>query len=322
MSRLALPADVRLAFDPTMSSTALTNDAFLGTGDDADAVDSIIQNAESAWHEHVPRGYRLESVTRPEVHQVETDGHLAYKDQFTRVRTDYTPRAAEVNVDHAPIMPIDSSEGDKVEVRKGMDDWEDVTGASDDEYDLVDPANGTFLFDLAKVFLDQGVRMRTSADRRWVRIQYRYGARGGSIRVGGQTTLGAQLAQGGTPSDLSVADASFLPPAPFIGLVFDESDPVGTGEYVRVTTVDTTNDDIEVATRGLRLTSDSAHTSGEILHYAPLFVREAVAKKAAIDLTQADDYSTWLPDTDIPLPAPRKLDEWRNDWNEAIALLS
>lgn len=324
MSRLALAEDAALAFDPTMLGGEIGNDSFFGTSDDADAVDSLIQNAESEFWQRVDSAFRQDEVRRYEVHEIPRSGHRAYRLNFSAVGTRYTQGPEEVRLNHGRVFPFDSTTSpDAVEVRTGQNDWQDITANDSDDWDLVDPSNGIVLIEVDNVFRTHGLEFRTSMDKVWVRFKYRYGSRGGNIRVGGQTTLTDSITTNNTPDfTVGVTDASRLPPAPAIMLLIDESDPTGTSEYVRVTNVDTTNDEITIGGRNQRLTTDTAFSSGDVVHYAPLFVRNAVAKKTAIELTQADDYSEWLPDTDIPLPAPRKIDEWRNDWQDAIDLLS
>lgn len=311
-----------MVFDPVLSTAQLSNNAFYSTDDDPGVVDSVLKNVESEFRQRVDMGFRLDTIRSPETHAVETGGHHAYRSRFSEVRTDYTAAETDVELSHSPVLPIDSAEGDSIEVRRSPGDWEDITADEGDLWELVSTTQGLLLVNFDRVHSTQGVGVPHHDGRRFVRVSYRYGASGGRSRLAGQTTLGEILSQGDTPSDLSVDDASKLPPAPATLLVADESDPAGTGEYIEVTSVDTTNDELAVASRGERLTSDVEHASGETVHYAPLFVRDAVASKAAVQLTENDQYSEWLPETDIPLDAPRKIDEWRNAWNSAISLLS
>jgi hypothetical protein len=320
MARLALQEDLRLVFDPSMSNAQLSNNAFYNTDDDADAVQSIVDNAESEFWQRVDSAFRLDERRRYEVHEVDRSGHRAYRLRFSRVGTRYSEGPVEIDLEHDRVFPFDTAESpDALEVRTGMGDWEDITANSDDDWDLVDPSNGILLVEVDNVARTHGVDIRRNVDKVWIRAKYRYGARGGDVRVGGETTLagsGTIISSGdSTPTTYSVDDASRLPPAP-------ATLQIGESEYVSVSDVDEANDEITVDQRGKRLTSAADHDAGAVVHYAPLYVRTAVAKRAAIDMTQNDQYSEWLPDTDIPLDAPRKIDEWRNDWNDAVELLS
>lgn len=318
MTRLALVEDLRLVFDPSMSDAQLSNNAFYGTDDDTEAIDSTLENAESAFRQRADTDFRLQRRHKFETHDVSTGGHGAYKRQFSRVSTDYTTgRPAEVRLDNTPVLPIDSAEGDAVEIRTAANTWEDVTDAADDEYELISTTSGRLLVYFDRVAHDnQGVHIPRETDRHWVRVRYRYGARGGDIKLGGQTTLDESVGAGdATPSTYAVSNADRLPPAPAVVLVNDS-------EYLRLSDVDRDNDEVTVSERGLRLTDAVDHTSGDVVHYAPLVVRDAVAKKAAIELTQNDQYSEWLPDTDIPLDAPRKIDEWRNEWQDVLDMVT
>lgn len=319
MPELAILGDLRLVFDPTLTTAQLSNNAFFNTSDDTGAIDAALENAASEFQLRADMEMTLSQVRKPETHEVERSGHQAYKANFSQVSTDYTPRTAKIHLDHSPVLPIDANEGDSVEIRTGMNEWTDVTDNSNDEFDLVSSTAGTLLVDLDRVTGQTGVRLRHLADERYVRVSYRYGATGGRVGLAGQTTLdgvGTPLSStDNTPTTVSVADASRLPSAPAVVLLNET-------EYVSLSSVDTAADEITVSTRGERFTSATEHSSGVTVHYAPLYARSAVAKKAAIDLTQQDSYSEWMPDTDIPLEAPRKIDEWRNDWQTALEVFS
>lgn len=95
---------------------------------------------------------------------------------------------------------------------------------------------------------------------------------------------------------------------------------VDGNEYVRVTNVDPANDTVDITSRGLRRTDEtSSYSSGDVLHYCPMRVREAIAAKAAAELVRYDAFVDSLLDDNGDVSADRKLDDWEQEYQNTVA---
>jgi len=189
-----------------------------------------------------------------------------------------------IDLDHGEVNPIDSAEGDAIEVRVGRDTYRDITDEEGDEW-VLDNDRGElriFRFILNRVYYED-------PSDRFLRLTYRHGGLGGDAERGYQTPLSAAATS--TETTLSVEDATRFPPAPFTALVGDVTEL----EYVRVSAVDRGTDTLTV-TRGANYTTDLNHASGDAVSYAPENVREAVAAKAAELLVINDDSAHSVPE--------------------------
>jgi len=292
------PLDVYRRFDPQVTQSQLDSNDQIGSPDDEERILAAIEEFSAEF----------ERRARP----------------FCEVRTgaggNYVYKSAKgkgfpihVYLDQMDIVPFDASAGDRIERRTGRDSWTDITNEEGSSW-VADYRKGKLtLFEIpGRGHLPVLRRFRD----RFIRLSYRHGAPGGSARKGGQTTLGEALSADATPSDLSVADASRLPPSGGTMLID------GT-EYVRIDSVGADADTVSVDARGLRGTEGSTErASGQTVHYCPMDVRQAIAARTARELVLYDDWTAQLIDTaNGPQPAP-KLDEWQQTFDRTVARYS
>lgn len=284
--------DVLRKFNPTITETNIDNDSIVGNEDRAqirariDGVGSDLERKTGvAW-----RRNRKGSPGTPSTYE--------YQDVDGRRNT--TP--LRTSLDHRPVLPFDSAEGDTLEIRTGRDSWTDVTDEAGDEF-ILDYADGTLK--LYRILID---RIRWDVpDDRYLRATYRYGVLGGDQQQGGQTTLDGSVSPGDTT--ISVSDAARLPSR---GILL-----INNSEYVRLTDVDHSADSLTV-TRGERATSDESHSDGDVVHYAPEDIREAVAGRVAAELVRNDDVVDALPTPDDNVSYSDKTDALESEWQETL----
>lgn len=215
-----------------------------------------------------------------------------------------------ISLDHGNIQPIDSTAGDRIEVRTGRDSWDDVTDKAGDEFVVLHDRGQLklFRFILNRAFFEP-------RDERFVRLTYRYGGLGGARDRGFETSTDGSVAKGDTT--ISVASAGRFPDAPFIA----DLGAAGSHERVRVTDVDRGADDLTVE-RGVRGTTDDAHSDGDTVQYSPDDVREAVAARAAELLTLDDDARPSLPDDGQTTSRSSRADRFQTEWETTAAKYS
>lgn len=295
-----LPIDVTRRFDPTLTQTDLSSNSYIGA-DDLDTINAHIEGVENQFEDDTRtalREVRVGSVGTPATYE-----YLESKRSF-QFPTRYT-------LDHNNVIPFDSNEGDAIEVRTARDNWRDITADEGTRWTLIEPRRGKLEFYSR---LQHTIQFRVRPGVQFIRLTYRHGALGGSPMEGGQTTLGQSVSAGATPTGVSVADASQLPNEGGTMLVN------GT-EYVRVTNVDAANDTVDIVERGIRRTDDqSAHSSGDVLHYCPMRVREAIAAKTATELARYENLVDLIVDAgDGSLSIGEKIDQWDQAYNRAVA---
>lgn len=296
MSERALychPVDVLRKFDPTLTESDLDNNNYIGNEDRAqvrariDAVGNTLEDETGmAW-----RLTRVGANGNPET----------YEHQDVEGRRVTTPLRA--TLDHRHVLPLDSNSNDKLEVRTGRDSWSDVTSDAGSEFKL-DHDDGTLK--LYRILIKR-IHWEVPDDR-YVRITYRYGALGGDRERGGQTTLDGSVASGDTSIDVS--NAARLPAN---GLLL-----INNSEYVRLTDIDYSADTITVS-RGERATSDQSHSGGDIVHYCPEGIRDAVAAKTAIELWSYEDWTQRLSnENDAGRDVESKISDWQSAWERTL----
>lgn len=291
-----VPMDVTRRFDPTITNSELETNDYIGT-DDMERIRSRIEGVEGQWDRHARplREVRIGSQDAPVYQSAKGKGFPIH-----------------VYLDHEHIIPFDASAGDSIERRTGIDTWTDITNEEGSGW-VADYRKGKLT-----VYEIPG-RGHLPVLRRWrdrfIRVTYRVGL-GAEYGQAGQTTISETLFQGGTPGSLSVSDASRLSPGGGTMLVD------GT-EYVHVDGVDESNDTVSIAERGLRGTSDGERSSGSVIHYCPLNVREAISARAAVELARWENFADRLASTgDSSLDLGSKVDQWNAEWREALGAYS
>lgn len=289
------PTDVVRKFDPTITQTDLQNNDFIGN-EDVQQLRARIDAVCGKLEDTIGKAYRLgrEGATdAPETYE-----YASVDNEGTGVRE---PLWATLR--YRPVLPFDPSEGDRLEVRSGKNDWDDITSEYGDEFVL---DNRTGQLKLYRYVINRIVW--NVPDDRYVRACYRYGALGGSEHEGGQTTLDGSITDSAT--GVSVADAARLPAH---GLVL-----IDNSEYARITGVDYQNDTLTLS-RGEQVTDATAHDDGATVHYAPADVRDAVAGKVAQDPIVVEDFVSRLPETGEGLTDQAKIDQWQSEWEDLLA---
>jgi hypothetical protein len=181
-----------------------------------------------------------------------------------------------VYLDESNIKPLDTAQGDKVEIRTGEDTFTDVT---DD------------------VFLDEDMGVIEVDQRVWrsypfypddtnyrFRVSYRYG--GDSDEAGETTTTGSVPDSETVPFTIGVDDAEEIP----VGSII----LIGGSEYMFVTSRDTGADTLTIGERAVRGTTADSHDSGDEVNFMPLNVRDAISAKVATRLLRQDDFQDFL----------------------------
>lgn len=287
----ALHTDVLRKFDPTIQQSDLEANDFIGHNDQ-EIVVSRLEGVESKWdREATPmRPVRIASRDAPIIKSAKGKGFPVHS-----------------YLDHENIAPIDPSQGDMIERRTGRDSWTDITGREGSSW-VADYRKGKLT-----IFTLPGrgnMPVLRNYRERFVRLTYRLGA-GGDYAHAGQTELSASLSSG-TASTVSVNDASRLPPSGGTMLL-------GGEEYVDVSSVDHTTDEITIAARGVRVSTDTDHESGTVVHYCPMDVREAIAAKSARELVIYDDYTDWIVEGSEAFDRRQKIEEWENEWKDTVS---
>jgi len=196
-----------------------------------------------------------------------------------------------------PDTDIVSVERVEVRVGRDSDDWETVPAA---DY-TVDYDDGTMVIQRFRWLSDLYDHPGNS-----IRLAYTHGTPGNDAMSGGQTTVTANTGTGTGTWDL--VDASLLPENPQTFQI--------DGEYVKGT-VDKSADTLEVTTRGWRGTTDEDHASGEAVHYCPLNVRQAVARKVAVWMENSTIKTNEIAGAAVD-PQDR-ISSWKEDWEALTA---
>lgn len=294
-----LPVDVLRKFDPTLSRSSLEDDMMFAA-DDLEKFRAEIADACDEFDTKTGNAQRLTRVGRGdawEYHDAELRRHQG---------------GVKVYLEHRHVLPIDHSEGDRIELRTTRDRWKDITEA-DDRYRLNAP-DGILQIFTRRVAL-RGRHRRAMIDDN-IRVKYRYGALGGERGRSGQTELAEEMTSGA--SSVAVEDASRLPRS---GLLLIAGDGTNEPEYARAT-ADAEADELTSISRGLRGTEDSDHGSGAAVHYCPTDVRKAVAGRVATEFVRSDDIADNLPTPDDNVGHTDKMEAWDQDWRDALGKYS
>lgn len=309
MTRLnyALPEDVLRKADPSVGT-----DAFGQSFVSKERTRARIEAVEDKWEQTtgaVFRSTRAGRAGQPEAYE--------YHELEIPFQHGHGPRQSgmvTVNLDHDNVLPFDSANGDAVEIRFSRSDaWEDITDQEGDRWELINLRDGTLKLYLFPIYDEDGrdgINIHPGGDEVFLRLTYRYGNLGADSRSGGESALGSQLTAGSTGAT-SVGNAGRLPKGghPMV---------IGGTEYVYVSGVDTTNDEITIDTRGLRDTTDADHASGAAVQYVPMDVREAVAAKAAAEILRNDDQLDFTIEGSDPVDIMAKTRELEKEWSETI----
>ena len=288
----ATPEDVaRLLDDPPDQLTAERRSTY----------QARVQRASQMWDRSTGepmRSIRTGSLDRPETWEQHD------------VREVRGAPPVRINLDHGDIVPFDRDAGDRLEIRKGRDTFDDVTDEEGDTW-VLDYRRGELK--IYRFLIDRAVFER--AAQRFMRITYRHGGLGGDRNRGAETELTATVAS--DASTLPVAEASVFPQAPFSALVGAR----GEQEVVEVTDVDTDADELTVI-RGQEFTSASELTSEVTVQYTPSDVREAVASKATEQVIMNDDADLAVPDNGNLSSRAERAERLRDQWEETAAKYS
>lgn len=103
---------------------------------------------------------------------------------------------ATIMLDNDPL-PIDPDEGDKIEVREGRDDWEDITSEEGDDYTIDYQRGRLRIFERRFTFLPWD-----DPNTRFCRLTYRHGPLNESVTVGNDGLVD------GVPPDVAEAVAA------------------------------------------------------------------------------------------------------------------
>jgi hypothetical protein len=216
-----------------------------------------------------------------------------------------------VDLDYGSILPIDSDAGDRIEIRKGRDSWDDVTDEEGDTWTLNYRSGElkAYRFLISRAFFEE-------PHERFLRLTYRHGGLGGDRNLGAETALTADVTD--TETTLPVDDSAVFPRAPFTVLL---SDGVDSPEYATVTDVDNTANELTVE-RGQESTGAVAWTTGATVQYTPADVREAVASKATEQLMMNDDADLSVPDNGNLSSRAERAERLRDEWEETCGKYS
>lgn len=287
--------DVLRKFNPQLTETNLDNDDYIGY-EDREQVRARIDAVSDDFDDQTRSPLRLVRTGSPGA--PETYEHVGVEGSGKRA-------PLRASLAHRNVVPFDADAGDALEVRTSRDGWRDVTSLAGSKYTLDHRSGRLRLYNRLTNWIYWDV-----PDDRYIRATYRHGALGGSRTDGGQTTLSSQAAQGAT--SLSVQNAARLPSS---GVLL-----VGNDEYVRATSVDYGTDTVTVE-RGIRATTDQDHSSGAVVHYCPLNVRDAVAAKTARELLRYEDWVDELAfaDASQQIGASEKAESWQDAYDSALA---
>lgn len=292
----ALAIDVLRRFDPSLTQSNLDSNDLFGN-EDEETITARIEAVERELDSETGHAFRETRVGNPG----EPFSYEHHDSDFRRYQG-----GVRVWLDHYPVIPIDSTEGDSLEIRTARSEWRDLT---DDEGSLWEAnwREGTITVYAPRY----AGPWRHAAMQNNVRISYRYGAFGADPQEGGQTTLSQNTTGDGSDVQLDVTDASRLPGGGLLNL--------GGVEYAHMTERDLTNDTITV-TRGVRHTdkSTSSLEDGDTVHYCPEQIRDAVAAKSARDLILVDHIGDNLPTPQDDLTFRDWLDELESEYQQAV----
>ena len=215
-----------------------------------------------------------------------------------------------IDINYGSILPIDRSAGDRVEIRKGRDSWDDVTDEEGDTW-VLDYRRGELK--IYRFLIDRAVFER--AAQRFMRITYRHGGLGGDRNRGAETEATATVSTSTTA--LPVAEASVFPQAPFSALVGSRTEH----EVVEVTDVDTDADELTIE-RGQEFTTPVEIATGDTVQYTPADVREAVASKATEQVIMNDDADLAVPDNGNLSSRAERAERLRDEWEQTASKYS
>jgi hypothetical protein len=287
------PVDCLRKFDPTLTESDLDNNNYIGNSD-REQVRARIDAVGNELEEKTGEAWRLRRVGAKGASET-------YEHQGVDGKRNTEPLRA--TLDHQDILPLDSNSDDVLEVRTGRDSWRDITDQAGDEF-VLDHDDGTLK--LYRILI-QRIRWGVPDDR-YIRLSYRYGALGGDPERGGQTTLDGGVSQGDTSID--VTNAARLPAD---GILL-----INNSEYVRLTDINYSADTVTV-TRGKQATTDEGHSDGNVVHYCPESVRDAVAGKVAAELVRYDNIVDELPTPDDNVSHSDKIDDWQQEWESVLS---
>lgn len=286
---LCLPTDVLRKWDPQVTESALRNfqEGVSPIGnDDYEKIVSRIEGVESRLERETGNPYRLRYVGDPDDYQTweVPSRYQVKKAPFGRLW---------ISLNKDQIVDVNA-----VRVRDQFD-FEQSDTIERDNLDI-NYQNGTI-----------NVRRSVIPTQLWEIIEhkgfhctvsYTYGALGGNTGRAGQTETTAQISE--TDTSVTVENGSRLPPGGGTLLIGQE--------YV---STERNGDTLEL-TRGVRGTDAKAHDAGTGVHYCPMHIREAVAAKAAIEL------STYVDKIDEAVGAQfdpqEKKDVWNSEWESVI----
>jgi len=212
-----------------------------------------------------------------------------------------------INLDHGDIVPFDRDAGDRLEIRKGRDTFDDVTDEEGDTW-VLDYRRGELK--IYRFLIDRAVFER--AAQRFMRITYRHGGLGGDRNRGAEAETTAAVS--GNTTTLPVTDASVFPQAPFSALAGTRTEQ----EVLEVTAVDTTADELTVE-RGQEFTTAGDLPNGATVQYTPGDVREAVASKATEQVIMNDDADLAVPDNGNLSSRAERAERLRDEWQQVAA---
>lgn len=285
------PVDVFRVFNPQLTENTLDEKDFIGHND-REQILAAIEDVCSEFEDKTRHALRQRRQGSPGLEGTWEHQEPAIKSARRPIR---------VNLDHKELLPLDSSQGDALEVRTSRDSWRPILDEGGDTYEL-DRQEGVLT-------LYRRITRRlwvNGADDRYVRTTYRYGGLGGKQSRGGQTTLVNEVDSSTTT--ITVKEPGRL----YSGILL-----IGNSEYVRVKSVDYDTGELTVS-RGRRATTEKSHDAGDVVHYCPANARKAVAQKAATELLTYDNWVDELVDID-GVQAQRKLDEWNKAFDQLCA---
>jgi len=297
MSRLtyATPVDVARRFDPRLDQAGiLAGELLEGEANDAETIQARLDGIESKW-DRMATPMRSIPIGSPSVPKnFDARG---------------SPWPVKIYLDHQNVAPLDENRGDFIETRTSRDSYTDITNQEGSAW--------TADYDMGVLTIyrypgaGQLPAFRHVRDK-FVRISYHTTAGGDRFRAG-DTTLTQSITDNDTGT-VSVQNAKELPRGGGVMLLNGASIP--GAEYVQVDSVDHATNEIEIASRGLRGTSDGDYDSGTEIHYCPMDVREAVAAKAAVELAITEDFTEYLFDGDIDRQT--RIEQWDTEWSNTV----
>lgn len=286
--RYCHPVDVLRRFDPKLTVTDLEDGSFIGEADLQKVVARIEQAGDEFENDtrHSFRETRVGSPGQPATYEQEGVDRQKYRSGI------------KLFLDHRHVVPLDPAEGDTLEVRTGRDSWRDITDREGERW-TADYTQGWLRIHSR---FNTSVRWQKDLRENNVRVTYRYGALGGGRDRGGETTLDGQVDD---TSDPTVSTPSRLPRR---GTLL-----IGNAEYVRYGGIDRETGALSGVSRGERATAAESHPDGEVVHYCPIDVREAVADYAAVELIRYDDFVDQIGQGEGVKPST-KIEQWEKNF--------